>query len=103
MVMKPDATGSHAGGSSGSACSVCCCHRPANGGTCSIEQAGDGFFGRRARDRLADQVGNRDDADVVARNRRLDVGWMESVMTSSCSCEPAMRAMAPPDSTPWVM
>src|ERR1700722_1255365 len=31
------------------------------------------------------------------------VGWIESVMTSSLSREPAMRATAPPDSTPWVM
>ena len=33
----------------------------------------------------------------------LDVGWIESVMTSSRSLEPVMRATAPPDSTPWVM
>ena len=31
------------------------------------------------------------------------VGWIELVMTSSFSCEPVMRATAPPDSTPWVM
>src|SRR5258708_5368249 len=31
------------------------------------------------------------------------VGWIESVMTSSLSREPVMRATAPPDSTPWVM
>src|SRR5712691_1148742 len=31
------------------------------------------------------------------------VGWIESVMTSSLSREPEMRAMAPPDSTPCVM
>src|SRR5690349_10482906 len=29
------------------------------------------------------------------------VGRIESVMTSSFSREPAMRAAAPPDSTPW--
>ena len=31
------------------------------------------------------------------------VGWMESVITSSFSCEAVMRATAPPESTPWVM
>jgi len=31
------------------------------------------------------------------------VGWIESVITSSLSREPAMRATAPPDSTPCVM
>ena len=31
------------------------------------------------------------------------VGWIESVMTSSFSFEVAMRATAPPESTPWVM
>src|SRR5882757_9002138 len=31
------------------------------------------------------------------------VGWIESVMTSSFNFEEAMRVVAPPDSTPWVM
>ncbi len=31
------------------------------------------------------------------------VGWIESVITSSFSIEPPMRATAPPESTPWVM
>src|SRR5882672_3991533 len=31
------------------------------------------------------------------------VAWIESVMTSSLRREPAMRATAPPDKTPWVM
>src|SRR6478752_2991266 len=31
------------------------------------------------------------------------VGRIESVMTSSFSLEPAIRAAAPPESTPWVM
>ena len=37
----------------------------------SVEQARHRFLGRRARDRLADQVGDRDDADVVRRPRPL--------------------------------
>jgi chromate transporter len=32
-----------------------------------------------------------------------EVGWMESVITSSLSLEPAIRATAPPESTPWVI
>ena len=35
--------------------------------------------------------------------RTASVGWIESVITSSLSCEAVMRATAPPDSTPWVM
>jgi hypothetical protein len=31
------------------------------------------------------------------------VGWMVSVITSSFNGEAAMRATAPPESTPWVM
>ena len=33
----------------------------------------------------------------------LDEGWIELVITSSLSLEPAILATAPPDSTPWVM
>ena len=31
------------------------------------------------------------------------VGWIESVITSSFNFDEAMRATAPPDSTPWVI
>src|SRR5450631_2745567 len=31
------------------------------------------------------------------------VGWIESVITSSFSRDLAMRATAPPDSTPWLI
>src|SRR5258708_40337675 len=31
------------------------------------------------------------------------VAWIESVITSSLSFDEAMRWVAPPDSTPWVM
>ena len=67
-----------------------------------VEQARHRFFGRRARDRFAHQGGDRDDADVGSA-RPPRVGWIELVITSSCSFEPVMRATAPPDSTPWVM
>ena len=35
--------------------------------------------------------------------RTAEVGWMESVITSSSSMEAAIRATAPPDRTPCVM
>ena len=40
---------------------------------------------------------------MFGASRTASVGWIESVITSSFSCEAAMRATAPPDSTPWVM
>ena len=67
-----------------------------------IEQRGDAFFLGDAADRLADQGRDRDDADV-ARDRTASVGWIVSVITSSLSLEAAMRATAPPESTPWVI
>src|SRR6266404_5681121 len=35
--------------------------------------------------------------------RTAAVGWIESVITSSFSLEEAIRAAAPPDSTPWLI
>ena len=35
--------------------------------------------------------------------RTASVGWIESVITSSFSLEEAIRAAAPPDSTPWLI
>src|SRR5947208_16650648 len=40
---------------------------------------------------------------ILAALLTASVGRIESVMTSSFSLEPAIRAAAPPDSTPWEM
>src|SRR5450631_4331071 len=40
---------------------------------------------------------------MLAALRTASVGWIESVITSSFSLEAAMRAAAPPDSTPWLI
>jgi hypothetical protein len=61
------------------------------------------FLAVRFFDRLAHQRGDRDDADIAGRTFTAVVGWIESVITSSLSLELAMRAAAPPESTPWVM
>src|SRR5690606_37409161 len=40
---------------------------------------------------------------MLRADRTAGVGWIESVMTSSRSLEPVMRAVAPPERTPWVL
>ena len=40
---------------------------------------------------------------MLRATRTASVGAIVSVSTSSLSCEAAMRATAPPDSTPWVI
>src|SRR3954453_2075446 len=44
-----------------------------------------------------------DSVRMLVATRTASVGWIESVITSSFRREPAMRAAAPPESTPWVM
>src|SRR5882724_599684 len=44
-----------------------------------------------------------DSVRMLGALRTASVGWIESVITSSFSLEPVMRAVAPPDSTPWEM
>src|SRR5262245_8979240 len=40
---------------------------------------------------------------MLRATRTASVGWIESVMTSSLSCDAVRRATAPPDSTPWLI
>ena len=62
----------------------------------SVEQA-ETDSSVAVRDRLADQVGDRDHPYVDLR-RSMSAGW--NLDTSSVSREPVMRATAPPDRTP---
>ena len=72
-------------------------------GLASIEQAGDAFLARRARDRLAQQRGDREHADVSGAFDRF--GGLDRVGDHQ-RLELRVRDLfdtAPSDSTPCVM
>ncbi len=68
----------------------------------SIEQARHRFFQRRARNRFAEEVAI-ETMRMFGASSTACVASIVSVVTSSLSFEPVIRATAPPESTPCVM